>query len=475
MSTEIHDLTMTEASRLIRSKKLSPVELTETYLARIDAFNGALHAYLRVLPERALAGARQAEAEIMKGHYRGPLHGIPVALKDIYNTRGIPTTGHSALYRDHVPAEDATAAALLAEAGTVLLGKLATWEFAIGGTSFDLPWPPARNPWNTAHDPGGSSSGCGAAIAAGLAMGAMGTDTGGSIRGPAAWCGIAGLKPTYGYVSRRGILPLAFSMDHAGPMCWTSEDCALMMDALIRHDPLDRGSAAVAKPDFAASAGQDVKGLKIGVVRHFFETDAQVDPEIRGGIEAALAVLRELGCAVVDVSLSPLSWYGDVAALISRPEAFAFHEETLKSSPELYGELARQRIMMGAFVRASDYINALRARATLIEELAQVFRTVDALITPTMPTMAPKLGELGNMMSRSKPSFTRVFNVTGSPALSVCTGFSKLGLPLNMQIAGRPFQDDLVLRIGSAFEKVTAFRKSRPARWHTAPAEATAQ
>lgn len=463
--TDIHNLTIAEAAPLIAARKLSPVELTAAYLARIERFDSQLNAYITVLPDLAMQAARKAEAEIMKGQYKGPLHGIPIALKDIYNTKGIATTGHSALFANHVPAEDAVTTALLAEAGSILLGKLSTWEFAIGGTSFDLPWPPAKNPWNLEHDPAGSSSGSGAAIGASLAMGTMGTDTGGSIRGPAAWCGIAGLKPTYGYVSRRGILPLSFSLDHGGPMCWTSEDCALMMDVLARHDPLDPASADVPRADFAGSVGKDIKGLKIGVVRHFFEKDAEVDPEIKAGIEAALATFRDLGCEIVDVTLSPLGAYADCAALISRTEAFSIHEDFLRKTPELYGELARQRIMMGALVSGSDYVNALRQRGALIAELAAVFETVDLLITPTMPTVAPKLGDLGNMMSRSRPSFTRVFNVTGSPALSVCPGFSKAGLPLNMQIIGRPFQDDLVLRAGHAFEKATTYRNARPALW----------
>ncbi len=226
MSSDLHFMTIAEASALIRSGKLSPVELTTHFLARIRRLDGDLHAFIRVMEESALADARQAEQEIAAGGWKGTLHGIPIGLKDIYNTAGVATTGHSALYRDHVPAEDATTVRKLREAGAVVLGKLSTWEFAIGGTSFDLPWPPARNPWDLSRDPSGSSSGSGAGVAAGLMMGAMGSDTGGSIRGPAAWCGIAGLKPTYGLVSRRGILPLSFSLDHGGPMCWTSEDCA---------------------------------------------------------------------------------------------------------------------------------------------------------------------------------------------------------------------------------------------------------
>ncbi|MBN8904432.1 MAG: amidase, partial [Rhodospirillales bacterium] len=237
MISDLHFMTIAEASALIRARQLSPVELTRNFLDRIAALDAQLNAYILPLADRALAEAKQAEAEIAGGRYKGPLHGIPIGLKDIYNTAGIATTGPSALFRDHVPTEDAFTVALLREAGAITLGKLSTWEFAIGGASFDLPWPPARNPWNTAREPGGSSSGSGAAVAAGLAMAAMGTDTGGSIRGPASWCGISGLKPTYGYLSRRGILPLSPSLDHAGPMCWTSEDCALMMQVLARHDP----------------------------------------------------------------------------------------------------------------------------------------------------------------------------------------------------------------------------------------------
>ena len=239
--TELHYLTIAEAGARIRDRTLSPVDLTQAVLDRIAAIDGAVNAYILVLADQAMAAARTAEAEITAGNDRGPLHGIPIGLKDIYNTAGITTTGHSALFRNHVPAEDAATVRLLREAGAVVLGKLATWEFAIGGTSFDLPWPPARNPWDLSRDTAGSSSGSGAAVASGMALGAMGSDTGGSIRGPSAWCGLAGIKPTYGMLSRRGVLPLSFSLDHAGPMCWTSEDCALMMGVLAAYDPARPG------------------------------------------------------------------------------------------------------------------------------------------------------------------------------------------------------------------------------------------
>ncbi len=378
-------LTIAEASRLIAARKLSPVELTRAFLARIERLDPLLNAFILVTADKAMADARKAEGEIMAGGWRGPLHGVPIGLKDIYNTAGIATTGHSALFKAHVPAEDAVTTRLLAEAGTILLGKLSTWEFAIGGTSFDLPWPPARNPWNRDHDPGGSSSGTGAAVAAGLVMGGMGTDTGGSIRFPAAWCGIAGLKPTYGRVSRRGILPLSFSLDHGGPMCWTSEDCALMMQVLSGHDPGDPASADVPVPDFAGALSLDLKGLRIGVPRHFWETDAECGEETLAALEAALDVFRRLGAEVRDVTLAPFQDYGDAAALISRTEAYAIHEQYLTKTPELYGEIARQRIVLGALTRGTDYVNALRQRGALIRHLAEVMETVDLLVTPTTP------------------------------------------------------------------------------------------
>jgi aspartyl-tRNA(Asn)/glutamyl-tRNA(Gln) amidotransferase subunit A len=459
MTDNLCFLTIAEASQLLASRKLSPVELTKAYLDRIARLDPQLNAYLLLLGDEAMASARVAEAEIMQGHYRGPLHGVPIALKDIYSTKGVRTTAHSALLRHHIPDEDAFTTALLAEAGAVLLGKTATWEFAIGGTSFDLPWPPARNPWNTAHDPGGSSSGSAAAVAAGLAMAAMGTDTGGSIRGPAALCGIAGIKPTYGLVSRRGILPLSFSLDHAGPMCWTAEDCALMMSVLARHDPLDAASADVPQPDFASVTGP-VRGLRIGYARAMTQ-EAGTSADVVAALEQALATYRDLGAIVSEVELAPSLAYADVGSTISRSEGYAIHEHALVHAPELYGQSFRHRIVPGAFVRACDYVNAMRDRTMLVQQLAHVMTNVDVVVLPASVMPAPVLGQ-GASMSRTKPSFARPFNVTGSPALSVCSGFNEAGLPLSMQIVGRPFEDHVVLRAGRAFEVATQFRKRRP-------------
>ncbi|WP_158744099.1 amidase [Acidisphaera sp. L21] len=461
MSDALHFLTIAEASRLIQSRKLSPVELTQAFLTRIAAIDPALHSYILVLGETALAEARQAEAEIMAGRYIGPLHGIPIALKDIYCTAGITTTAHSALYANYVPQTDATTVRLLRQAGAIVLGKAATWEFAIGGSSFDLPWPPARNPWDLERDPSGSSSGSGAAVAAGLCMGAMGSDTGGSIRGPAAWCGIAGHKPTYGLVSRRGVLPLSYSLDHAGPMCWTAEDCALMMSVLAQHDPQDPASANVTVPDFTTGFGGGLAGVRIGVVRHFFETDAPAEPEILAATEQTLAAFRDLGAVVSDVTLSPFSFYDGIATIISRSEAFSIHKDTLTASPEKYGAYGRQRLMAGAFFSGTDYVNAQRHRAKAIADLAVTMQDVDLLVFPSARRTADTLGTNG-MAAKAAPFYNRPFNLTGSPAVSVCNGYSETGMPFGFQIGGRPFEDDLVLRAGDAVERTLGTRTRRP-------------
>jgi aspartyl-tRNA(Asn)/glutamyl-tRNA(Gln) amidotransferase subunit A len=459
--TDLHFLTIAQASALIKAQKLSPVELTKAFLARVARLDGRLNSHLLVLEDQAMADAAKAETEIAAGGWKGPLHGIPIGLKDIYNTAGIRTTGHSALFKDHVPAEDAFTVSLLRQAGAVITGKLATWEFAIGGSSFDLPWPPARNPWDTALDPSGSSSGSGAAVAAGLCMGAMGSDTGGSIRGPAAWCGIAGHKPTYGLLSRRGILPLSFSLDHAGPMCWTTEDCALMLQVLARHDPMDAGSAPVPAVDYTAGIGKSLKGLRIGVVRHFFEKDLLTDPETIAVLETSVMALRELGAAVSDVVLSPFGAYADCGSLISRSEAYAIHQHWLRTSPEQYGCFGRHRLMAGAFISAADYINAQRERTRLVAEFIGVMKTVDLVIFPTARCPARPIGE-DSMASGFQPFFNRAFNVLGAPALSVCNGFSETGLPLSLHIGGRPFEDALVLQVGDALERTLGTRSRRP-------------
>jgi len=330
-------LTIAEAGALIAKRELSPVELVQSRLARIERLDGKLNSFIRVLGGQALDAARFAEAEISAGRRRGPLHGIPIGLKDIYETKGVPTTGHSKVMIDHVPREDAASVRRLTDAGAIVIGKLATHEFAFGGPSFDLPWPPARNPWDTSRFTGGSSSGTGAAVAAGLVLGGTGSDTGGSIRGPAAFCGLAGLKPSYGRISRAGILPLAFSLDHAGPMAWTAEDCAIMLQAMAGHDPADPASADRPVPDYRASLSGQVKGLRIGLIRHFYETDNPANEATRQGIANAAKVFEDLGCSVRELRLSPLADWAACGLAIMLAEAYAIHEATLRARFIDYG------------------------------------------------------------------------------------------------------------------------------------------
>jgi Asp-tRNA(Asn)/Glu-tRNA(Gln) amidotransferase A subunit family amidase len=456
-------LTIAEASRLIAAKQLSPVELTEACLARIRALDPTLHAFIRVTEDRALAEARAAEGRAMAGTRLGPLDGIPIGHKDIYATAGIATTAHSKLLENNVPDTDATVVRRWAEAGTVLLGKLATHEFAFGGPSFDLPWPPARNAWNPAHFTAGSSSGTGAAVASGMVLGGTGSDTGGSIRGPAALCGLAGIKPTYGLASRVGVQPLAFTLDHTGPLAWTAEDCALLLAAMAGHDPADPASANRPAPDLVTGLDAGVKGLRIGVVRHFFETDHPVSPGVRQGIEAAERVFAGLGATVRDVTLPPMLDFQACGWVILIIEAFAVHEPWMKTRLNDYGEMFRDRVALGGLLRASDYVQAVRRRRILTQQVAAVMEDVDLLLTAPAPAEAPEITAVTKWSTLEKPSFTIPFNVTGQPAMSVCTGFGAGGLPVSMQLVGRPFEDALVLRAAHAFERATGWRKARPA------------
>ncbi len=461
--------TIAEAARQIASRQLSPVELTQHCLDRIAAEDGALHSFILQTPERAMAEAKAAEARVMRGEARGPLDGIPIAHKDIYATAGIATTAHSKLLQDWVPDADATTVRKLAEAGTVMLGKLATHEFAFGGPSFDLPWPPARNPWNPAHFTSGSSSGTGAAVAAGLILGGTGSDTGGSIRGPAALCGIAGLKPTYGLCSRYGILPLAFSLDHAGPMAWTVEDCALLLQAMAGYDPQDPASADRPVPDFSAGLAQDAKGLRIGVVRNWHETDRPVSPAVQAGIDGAVDVWRAQGAEIRDVALPSLFDYAAANFVVLVSEAFTVHEPWMRQRFNDYGELMRDRMAFGGLIAATDYVQALRRRRELCAAMTAATQDVDLLVTAGAPAEALPIDAVPKWDGLARPSFTAPFNLTGWPALAVCSGFGAGGLPVSVQIAAKPFQEAMLLRAGHAFEQATDFRARRPA---SAPASA---
>jgi aspartyl-tRNA(Asn)/glutamyl-tRNA(Gln) amidotransferase subunit A len=456
-------LTIAEAGKLIADRQLSPVELTRTCLDRINKLDPTLHSFLLVTEDRAMADAKAAEARMMAGTLKSPLDGIPIGHKDIYNTAGIRTTAHSKLLEHNVPTQDCVVVQKWAEAGTVLMGKLATHEFAIGGPSFDLPWPPARNPWNPDHFTAGSSSGTGAAVAAGLVLGGTGSDTGGSIRGPSALCGLAGIKPTYGLSSRRGVLPLSQTLDHTGPMAWTVQDCALLLQAMAGHDPLDPASANRPVANFTADLNKSAKGLRIGVIRHFHETDHKVSPATQQGIDDALAIFRDQGAEISDVTLSPMMDYNAPGWLILTAEAYAVHEPWLKERFNDYGELLRDRLALGALMRATDYVQAIRRRRVLCEEMRDAMANLDILITASAPAEAPKITEVPKWGMLEKPGFTMPFNLTGLPALSLCTGYGAGGLPVSMQIVGKPFAEATVFRAGHAYETATQWRTRRPA------------
>jgi aspartyl-tRNA(Asn)/glutamyl-tRNA(Gln) amidotransferase subunit A len=464
MEDDLCFLDIARAAELMHARKLSPVELTQAYLERIEAINPQLHAYLTVTADHALKQARAAEHEIVHGGYRGPLHGIPLALKDNFDTAGIRTTAHSRLLEHNVPHHDAAAVRKLYMAGAILLGKATTHEFAHGGPSFDLPWPPARNPWNPMHFSGGSSSGSAAAVAGGLAAYALGTDTGGSVRSPAWLSGVVGHKPTFGLVSRVGVVPFSSSCDHVGPITRSVEDCAIVLDHLIGHDPGDPGSAQVKLPSLRTGLDGSIRGMRIGVIRHFWEEDLAVSPELSAAVHRAIGVLESLGACVEEVRLRSLHDYYAVRLMLTESELYALHHKSLQERPQDYGHHFLSRCLPACLYTSADYITAQRQRAAIIAEMTPVYARYDALLTAGAGP-APSLADHKSIGSADKflrPGMGTLFSVTGAPALALCAGFSQAGLPLGLQIAGRPFEDASVLRIGHAYEKATRWNKQRP-------------
>jgi len=453
--------TIAELAPLIEARALSPVELTEALLKRIERYEPKLHAFVALTAEHAMAAAQRAEQQITAGGYQGPLHGIPFALKDIYETAGIETTACSRVFQGYVPNEDATTTRRLNEAGGVLFGKLVTHEFAHGGPSFDLPWLPARNPWHFDHVTGGSSSGSGAAVAAGLLPVALGTDTGGSIRGPAGLCGLVGLKPTYGLVSRRGVIANSYSYDHCGPLTRSVEDAAIVLQCLAGYDPADPASAQVAVPSYRAALTGDLRGMTIGVIRHFYEDDAPVSGEVHAAIEAAIGVLRGLGARITEVRLRPLPIYQDIKVTQAEPEVFSIHQADLRSRIEDYGEDFKGRVLPACLIGARDYLAASRERARVVAEMEPIYGHCDALLT-VGPGPAPRFDGWRVIDFWRGGSITAPFNVTGGPALVQCMGFTDGGLPMSLQLAGKPFDDATVLRIAHAYERETRWLDRRP-------------
>lgn len=455
-------LTIAEAARRIAKKEISPVELANTHLERIRRLNPQLDAFLLLTEERALADAKAAEARQMSGTLRGRLDGIPIAHKDIYCTAGIRTTAHSKLLKDNVPTRDARTVAKWAEAGTVMLGKLATHEFAFGGPAFDLPWPPARNPWNPDHHPGGSSSGSGAGVAAGLFPVALGTDTGGSVRNPASACGIVGLKPTYGLVSRRGVFPLAFTLDHVGPLTRDVADNALMLDVLASHDPHDPGSVAIPRHHFAARMERGVRGLRIGFIRHFHETDMRADPEVTAGLEHVARVLQAEGAELRTITLPSLNAFSAVNRVILNAEAWAIHAPWLRERPGDYGQLARRRLMPGAFLGAGDYVQAQRQRAVMIAAVDAALAEVDVLMCASSMDPASRIDQ-PDVVARTYPRQARTpFNTTGHPALAMMAGLSKGGMPLSVQFVAANFAEATLFQVARAWERAAGTEAMHP-------------
>jgi aspartyl-tRNA(Asn)/glutamyl-tRNA(Gln) amidotransferase subunit A len=457
-------LSVSRLAGLIERRQVSPVEIVEACLARIASCDGQVNAFITVTADRALRQAREAEREISAGRYRGPLHGVPFGLKDVIETAGIRTTAHSRLLENNVPLADAAVVEKLCRAGAILVGKLATHEFAHGGPSFDLPWPPARNPWDLERFTGGSSSGSGAAVAARFVPAALGTDTGGSVRIPAALCGVTGLKPTYGRVSRRGIIPNSYSFDHGGPIARTAQDCALLLEAIAGHDEHDPGSSDRPVPHYRASLRQGLRGMRVGVVRHFWERDLPVAHAVRAAMEASLRVLTDLGARIETVRLRPLQEYTDVKNVISETELFAVHQHDLIERAADYGEMMRSRILAFCVFQAVDYVQAQRQRSRMLDEMQPLYERYDVFVNAG-PGPAPLLADsrkVGLNDKWEKPKLPAAFSVTGGPALVLCNGFDDSGLPLAMEIAAKPFDEEAVLRVAHAYQQATDWHRAVP-------------
>jgi len=461
--SELCYLTIGEAAAGLRRKQFSAVEIADACLDRIEANDSKLHSFITLTADLALEQARQAEKELRSGIDRGLLHGIPIALKDLYATKGIRTTCHSAVLEHWIPDHDATTVTKLREAGTILLGKLGMHEFAFGGPSIDAPFPAVRNPWNTAHIPGGSSSGSGAALAAGFCFGALGSDTGGSIRTPSSHCGIVGIKPTYGRCSRAGVIPLSWSLDHTGPMARSVADCAIMLQVLAGYDANDNASANVAVPNFQSSMKDGIKGMRIGVPRkNWFDENLGIDPQTEAVFNQAVKVLESLGAIIVDIDGKPFSLARKANQTILTCEAYSYHEKTYQETPLKFGSSVRRRMLEGAFLSAADYLTAQRARAVLNEQIRANFTNVDVFAVPGAARPPEPFDAMDPNEQNMRPSFTNPFNLTGLPAISVPSGFTEGNLPAGLQIVAPAFEETICFRVAYAYEQSTEWHTKRP-------------
>lgn len=454
--------TATELATAFGKRSLSPVEVVRELLERIDSLDPHVHAYISVDGDSAMDAARQAEKEIFAGRRRGPLHGVPVAVKDIIDIAGLPTSCHSRVMAGHVALRDAAAIARLRAAGAILLGKTALHEFAIGGYADDLPFPAARNPWDLTRHPGGSSSGSGAAVAAGLAPIALGTDTAGSIRNPASMCGVVGLKPTYGLVPRTGVFPLSFTLDHVGPLARCVSDTAMVLNVLAGHDSGDPASAHPPDTAFDAELERGGRGLRIGFVRHFHERDLSASPEVIGSLEEAVRVFRDEGADVQEVQLPDLRRFAGPQRVIFHSESWAIHGRWLRERPGDYCAVSRRKLLPGAFLSAGDYVHAQQSRAELIDAVDAAFRDVDVLLTASSMEPACRADDNEEFVRTYPRQARSPFNLTGHPAVVLMCGISCEGLPLSLQLVGPAKGDATLLRVARTFERATRWHKHRP-------------
>ncbi|MBI2872935.1 MAG: amidase [Chloroflexi bacterium] len=461
-SAEFAFMTVAEASRLMERREISSGELAGALLERAQRLNPRLNSYITIMADSAVAEARRNDGGAARRRRRGALQGIPVSLKDLIWTKGVLTTCGSRVLADHVPDYDATVVTRLKKAGAIILGKTHLQEFAMGGTGTDSCFGPARNPWNAAHLTGGSSSGSGAAVAAGTAMAALGTDTGGSVRIPACLCGIVGFKQTFGLVSRMGVMPLSWTMDHVGPMTRTVEDAVILLQAMVGPDPHDLSTTVARRrvPDYRAGLNGEIKGLRLGLIRELGAY--KNDPDVDAAFRQALRVLEGLGCSVEEVSVPTIGQVSRFHPVISFSEAVAAHRPYYPRYRELYGKTAVTRLDLATLVRPSEYMLCQRARTVFCRDVAKAFQQVDLLVTPSCPVPAPRIDTKDVASYGELSRYTRPFNDCGAPAISVPCGFSRDGLPLGLQIAGRPFADDVVLRLAHAYEQATDWHTRRP-------------
>jgi aspartyl-tRNA(Asn)/glutamyl-tRNA(Gln) amidotransferase subunit A len=452
---------------LIQRQEVSPVEATQAVVDRVEKFDRQLNSFITLLRDEAMTQARAAEQEIRAGGYRGPLHGIPIAVKDLFYTKGNQTTAGSKILRDFKPAYDATVISKLHDAGAILIGKLNMHEFARGATNMNSLIGACNNPWDTLRMPGGSSGGSAAAVAAGLCFGSLGSDTGGSIRIPAALCGIVGVKPTYGRVSRHGVFPLSWSLDHVGPMTRTVADAALMLQVIAGHDRHDPTTRTAVVPDYSAALTRDIEGARLGIPQEFYFE--QLDAEVRDSVRAAIQTLERAGAQVEEVSL-PLSKYAASAGrIISLAESAEIHEQFLKTRLADYTAEVRAGLLAGQLVLGKHYLKAQRLRSLIRQEMAAALRRVDVLVTPTVPIPAPRIGQtmvdIGQEtvnVTWALSRLTHPANLAGFPAISVPCGLSLGELPIGLQLIGRPFAEATVLQLGYAYEQETTWHQRRP-------------